>query len=100
MRCDDLNATKYHICRARKEKYKNSVESITKKICPKIEEGHEVICENVFSVSSVNEKNEEIDGDTEILVGEKYPVLKCKKNLCLLKVNIKNRPVHHRKYYL
>ena len=23
--CDDLKATKYHICRARKEKYKNSV---------------------------------------------------------------------------
>ena len=86
--CDDLNATKYHICRARKEKYKNSVESINKKICPKIKKGHEVICENVFSVDRVNEKNKKVDGEkTEILVGEKYPVLKCKKNFCLLKVN-------------
>ena len=100
---NDLHATKYHLCHYRNEKCSplNNVGYINRTICPELKAGGEVICDKNFETDEVNDdgtikkcidnNGEPYKSKVKILVGEKYKIIKIKKEKdikkCMLKVN-------------
>ena len=89
---NDLNKTKWHLCKYRKKKFHLGVIQINQKLCKKIKKGDFVICDRKFDTKEVDKNNKFVIKNkkhqkVQLLTGEKKQVLQIKDAKCKLEIN-------------